>query len=346
MVPFFFSRWVRYAMVAVVAMGGLIFIAIGSVRPQAARAAGSTRVLGYMWSDNIGWIDMNCANSQGPMCNSFGVSIDESSGQMSGLAWSDNIGWVKFNGLSDFPTGSNTVPMDARIVNNTFVRGWARACAGTATGNCSTMNSRPDGWDGWISLKGISRSGVNSAGGTTFTGYGWGDAVVGWVSAALMYTGAPPCPTPPLSCTCGGVDGNTIIKKTTNPNSCNINTIQTSCTPSGKSCVPGSCFCLDAPAAVIVPLTVTPPIVGMNGTSVVSWNVANATCYVTGTNNDGTSDSTDANSPGIWQSTGEGLNSVVTSGIVARTGYTLTCPSTTIAPQTVWVSIAPQFNER
>jgi len=111
---------------------------------------------------------------------------------MSGYAWSSNIGWIKFGGLSGFPgLGS-----DANVNTATgAVTGWARACAGTVNGDCSSMTSRADGWDGWIELSDNgsptprhASPNINGTGGVTyrssdgaFIGFAWGGPVVGWV---------------------------------------------------------------------------------------------------------------------------------------------------------------------
>jgi hypothetical protein len=118
---------------------------------------------------------------------------------ISGYAWSDNIGWIKFGGLSSFPTGSGTTPQNAQLeyldygagagagATQANLVGWARACAGTANGDCSTMQPSADGWDGWISLNGSSLDGKSGysvslkGDGVTLTGYAWGSDVVGWI---------------------------------------------------------------------------------------------------------------------------------------------------------------------
>jgi len=143
-------------------------------------AANSTdNISGYAWSSNIGWISFNCMNTDtcgtGAGQANYGVNKDEN-GNLVGYAWSPNVGWIKFGGLSGFPSSPT---QDAQVVSGNLV-GWARACAGTANGDCSTMTSRTDGWDGWISLSGTGY-GVSFAG-TNFSSYAWGSEVVGWVS--------------------------------------------------------------------------------------------------------------------------------------------------------------------
>ncbi|PIW91677.1 MAG: hypothetical protein COZ91_00580, partial [Candidatus Nealsonbacteria bacterium CG_4_8_14_3_um_filter_39_7] len=126
-------------------------------------------VLGYAWSENIGWLHFKG--------DDYGVNIEDD-GTMSGYAWSENLGWISFNSteLSGCPSG-----VCKAIVNldTGEVSGWARACAGTVNGDC-TGATRTDGWDGWIKLDGVS---VNKTTGD-FSGWAWGGDVVGWIHFA------------------------------------------------------------------------------------------------------------------------------------------------------------------
>jgi hypothetical protein len=154
-----------------------------------AQSSGSQTLAGYAWSSNIGWVSFAgpvtgqpCGN---PDCR-YGVTVD-SSGNLSGHAWSSNVGWLKFGGLSGFPSsGSN-----AQFVNGNLI-GWARFCAGTTPGDCSSMTSRTDGWDGWVKLNGNATNGnpygvvkTNENGpvpGSKYlAGEAWGSDVVGWI---------------------------------------------------------------------------------------------------------------------------------------------------------------------
>src|SRR3989344_410792 len=68
--------------------------------------------------------------------------------KVTGYAWSDNIGWIKFDGLSSYPAPGSDWVAKANTSTGVFT-GWARACAGTVPpGDCSSMASRTDGWDG------------------------------------------------------------------------------------------------------------------------------------------------------------------------------------------------------
>ncbi len=127
---------------------------------QTVYAGAGDNIVGWAWSDNIGWISMNCVTDSTCGTSNYGVNINPATGAMTGYAWSDNIGWISFNGTLDLVTGAIT--------------GWAQACAGTVNGDC-TGAFRTDGWDGQISLAGLSITG------TTFGGFAWGSDVVGWV---------------------------------------------------------------------------------------------------------------------------------------------------------------------
>lgn len=103
----------------------------------------------------------------------YSVSVKPNGKDLDGFAWSSNLGWIQFGGLSGFPNGGGTQPVNANIQNNNEVRGWARAIAG---------KDRNDGWDGWISLRGGDAYEVNFDSVTKkFSGFSWGGEVVGWL---------------------------------------------------------------------------------------------------------------------------------------------------------------------
>lgn len=164
---------------------------------------------GYAWSDTIGWISFNCAEGSptgGSICgtNDYKVEIipdsnpaDTILGSIEGYAWSDSIGWIKFGGLSNFPSNTYGNAEIRLTAGNHYMYGWARACAGTQNGNCSTMSDNADGWDGWISLNSLNVGGAPvtysvSMTGTSFGGHAWGSDVVGWIDMdGVSYTPAP-----------------------------------------------------------------------------------------------------------------------------------------------------------
>jgi len=177
----------RFSFVVAVIFVAAFFAFVQTNHFAKAQSSGSS-LSGYAWSDNIGWISFSGTSP------AYGVTED-GSGNLSGYAWSDSIGWIKFGGLSGFPSGSGTTNANAYIDSNNVLHGCARACAGTIKsgdsvtnptqiGDCSTMTSRQDGWDGWISLDG-SNYGVNFASGNgqySQSAYTWGSDVIGWIT--------------------------------------------------------------------------------------------------------------------------------------------------------------------
>jgi len=164
---------------------GLQFPSFGINQVQAGT---NDNLSGDIFAENIGYISLNCTNDNSCATSEYGVNINLD-GTLEGYAWSSAIGWIKFGGLSDFPEDNTGEYEDAVMVSDGGVKkikGWARACGGTATGDCSTMDSRTDGWDGWISFScenndvcGDSNYEVTYT--TIFDGYAWGADVVGWI---------------------------------------------------------------------------------------------------------------------------------------------------------------------
>lgn len=174
----------------------LAVVSASHARPSPAGAEGGPALSGFAWSENIGWISFNAGNDHDPSQpgtqNSpvdYAVTVNAASGALSGFAWSPNIGWVKFGGLSSFPSGGSGG--NAVLRDGVRLEGWARACAGTLSGNCSAMASRSDGWDGWVSLAGTAADGADygvSLNDRTFAGFAWGSDVVGWVDWSHVFS--------------------------------------------------------------------------------------------------------------------------------------------------------------
>jgi hypothetical protein len=157
--------------------------------------------------NGVGWVSFNSRdcdvdgdgafNDGVPGCpasgtvHDYGVIVD-SNRYLVGEAWSSNLGWLKFGGnLSGMPGGGNQQARVRDNGGNSPLIGWARFCAGTdngsAPGDCSSMTSRTDGWDGWVSLSGSATNGsayeVTYIAGSEdkFSGYSWGGPVVGYL---------------------------------------------------------------------------------------------------------------------------------------------------------------------
>ena len=145
---------------------------------------------GFAWSSNIGWISLNCENDNNCAYSDYKVKISTDR-KLYGYAWSSNIGWIKFDNLGDstvFPTGAGTAPVSAfatGTISALQLTGWARACAGTLGGDCSstTVNPLSGGWDGWISLSGTTHYvKLNAVTGVMDSNsWAWGSDVVGWI---------------------------------------------------------------------------------------------------------------------------------------------------------------------
>lgn len=165
----------------------IFLFALAAAVPQVGYATiGTTydvELQGWAWSSTIGWISLSCTNTSSCGSTDYRVTI-ATDGTVSGYAWSSNIGWIKFGGLSGFPSGSGTTAANAAVTGtfpNLTLTGWARACAGTLPGDCSSMTDVGGGWDGWISLGGNTHSITFDATGVESSSYAWGGPVVGWI---------------------------------------------------------------------------------------------------------------------------------------------------------------------
>ncbi len=322
---------------ALILIGGMccalaVYVIFG--KPAVLLSQSGSSITGYLWSDAIGWVSTNCLTG-GPTGNNicatrnYSLAVD-ASGYVTGYAWSDNLGWIKFGGLSSFPTGGGTTAQNAQIVANSLI-GWARACAGTQSTDCSSMTSRTDGWDGWISFNGTGYGITLNAG--TFapcqvgsTSCAWGDVNVGWIDFRYASTTYGACASMPANfCDPSGPGG---VSKHRDAN-CTI-TINPP-DPCPWQCEPttGLCILPPTPAGGLV---LSPSIVKTNSTTTISWTVADAqSCTAVGDNGDSTSVSPSASIP-----------------ITEPTTYTLTCTDLLGVPHIIdveSVSIAPAFEE-
>jgi hypothetical protein len=308
----------------------LLFIAVFAVcalalRAVSTEAAGGAPITGYAWSDGIGWLDLNCSNSNMCATNNFGLSV-AADGTITGYAWSDNIGWVSANSsdLSGCPSGT----CSARITSGALA-GWLKAVSGGS--------AQSGGWDGWISLSGSSPSYGPIVGGSgTMSGYAWGDTNVGWLNFAYASTtySADVCanisgnqPVVPTGYIASGgncvnyctpqayCSGNDLYVNTIPLNTC-VSSFSQTCS---YQCLSGACVIPPAPAFTATTgftghIQVQPSIVRSGNTIRVYWNVDNvASCTVNGSNGD------------YWTGTSSGGAGKLSTAITQRTVYTLTC---------------------
>ena len=160
-----------------------------------AYAGVQDNVSGWLWSETIGWISLNCTNTNTCSTVDYGVKTD-ASGYFSGYAWSSNVGWISFNAsdISGCPGGSCT---QARLMTtwDGSVSGWARIVSGM---QCPSAACPDDGFDGYIRMSGplhLSPS-LSSNGGVTIVrdenklvGWAW-SSDVGWIDFDSPQAGA------------------------------------------------------------------------------------------------------------------------------------------------------------
>ncbi|MBL7685826.1 MAG: hypothetical protein JNK65_07340 [Deltaproteobacteria bacterium] len=64
-------------------------------------------VLGYLWSENLGWVNLSCKNQN--TCQNIQYGIRKApEGDLSGFAWAENVGWIQFK------TAMNQVKIDSQ----------------------------------------------------------------------------------------------------------------------------------------------------------------------------------------------------------------------------------------
>lgn len=177
---------------------------LGEETPQTTRqsgaqqpvnnTAGQRQITGWMWSDNIGWISLNCSNTD-TCANNGGVDygvVQNTDGSWSGYGWNQNIGWLDFD--AGCPNGVAGT-CSAQVVGNSLL-GWAKFISGNHTQN---------GWSGWVSFSSQNdhdflTPGLQPSASSNYssdvadpavTGYAWGSTVVGWIGLTNVMI-APP----------------------------------------------------------------------------------------------------------------------------------------------------------
>lgn len=141
--------------------------------------------------NGLGWISMTGTNLNAGG-GSYGVTLDPVTGKFGGYAWSEHGGWVNFAPTATPPvapngrTESRSAFVDpvclANKTKTCVIKGWIRF-----------ENGGIGEWDGWVSMqmsKTAGRPGDNMYavslspevnGIRQFSGFAWGDTVVGWV---------------------------------------------------------------------------------------------------------------------------------------------------------------------
>jgi hypothetical protein len=54
-------------------------------------AVNDTKLTGYIWAENIGWVSLSCENTGSCGTLNYGVTKD-GNGNLSGYAWGENVG--------------------------------------------------------------------------------------------------------------------------------------------------------------------------------------------------------------------------------------------------------------
>jgi hypothetical protein len=237
-------------------LGIITALALALILSSAPHAlSAGTPIMGWAWSDNIGWVSLNCANTDGAGCSTYGLSTD-ASGNVTGYAWGDNIGII-----SAKPADTASCGAQANVAKGNF------------TGFLRALNT---GSDGCISLSGSGYQ-ATTASNPNYTNYAdaaWGGDTVGW----LIFNAAGAQCTPTFSC---NLSGNAV-------NSCTgaTQTCTNGCTPP-TGCTPGPSYsgCISINSATCSPAQ-KGVLIRKGSTASIYWNVTNATsCSVTG--NDG-----------------------------------------------------------
>ena len=215
-------------------------------------------------------------------------------------------------------------------MTTTALNGWFKA-----------LSADNKGWDGWIRLSGSGYGPTISSGGV-FTGHAWGSDVVGWLQ---FDAGSAPVSTTWLPCTANYYCvGNSQYYQ---DGMC-VSTLSQVCSQ-GYTCSAGVCNAPPPPAGSLAggaAMTIKPTLVKLNGTAAIVWGVNNViSCTVTGTNKDGTAASTNATSPGVWNTTS---GTKTSSPILKQTTYSLICTDLTGKTSTIStinVSLVPRWLE-
>jgi hypothetical protein len=230
----------RTALVGLIIVGLVLSVVFVAIRARAE--LGSGPLLGYAWSETVGWVDLNCQNSNTCTSIPWGFSVDNN-GMISGYAWSENVGWLSAN-AGDL-SGCPSAPCTANISASNF-HGWLKALSGGS--------AQSGGWDGFVSLSGPGY-GVSIPSGN-FSGYAWGSTVIGWLDFAWVVV--PQC-SPIYTCS-----GNAVH------NSCTG--VDTPCQPD-LVCAVGACIPAVPPSSVT--FRVTPTLVRSGESVQVAWSATN-----------------------------------------------------------------------
>ena len=265
---------------------------------------------GWAWSETIGWLSLHGTT--------YGLYIDED-GYVAGYAWSENIGWVSAE--EDDLAGCPQAPCYARMVSDKLI-GWLRALAAD--------DEYAAGWDGWIALSDMTPTddadyGVSLETSGTFSGFAWGEMIVGWLDFGQASTTYTPCEAQ-YQCT----------DATHRDNLCTTDVVENEYCGAGNICSPDNGLCTP-PGNATGNLNLNPALVPTGNPTRVSWDVADTySCRVFGDNGD------------EWFGGATGV--ATSSAIIETTKYTLECANAfgeaTTTIDTAYATVVPTWVER
>ena len=80
----------------------------------------SDKVTGWVWGENIGWINLHCENNGTCATVDYGV-LNDGAGNLFGFAWAENVGWINFDPEVTGPGDAYQVQIDT----DGYLSGWA-----------------------------------------------------------------------------------------------------------------------------------------------------------------------------------------------------------------------------
>lgn len=113
----------------------LCFIASMLICFYAVQANKNHKINGFAWSENLGWVSLNCYNDgllNKCASSDYGLDYDKASGEVYGFAWAEHGGWLCF-GKSCVDADQKIAPdgkaPTARIMDHGLLSGWANFVA-------------------------------------------------------------------------------------------------------------------------------------------------------------------------------------------------------------------------
>lgn len=115
-------------------IGYILFLTdIGSIATP--RIVDSNTFMGYGISQDVGYISLNCANTNSCATSDYKVTVNER-GHLSGYAYGENVGYINFDPIVD------GVDYGVTIDENGYFHGWAYGeSVGWISFNCANTNS-------------------------------------------------------------------------------------------------------------------------------------------------------------------------------------------------------------